>query len=1760
MSYHIKLFIGTLLTVLVLFGYQQSRATTATSTAVATVEATLISESPGAVAFGVSVNNLTHSVVELGDISFDRFAVEGETPAGQEGWPEVPAVVRYVLMPPQSGVSLKVVSIKSRTLSNINLYPRQPEDFTKLQNPAMVAVAHDGLTPVMQDPASLTHAGFLPEETVRLGRPTIMRGFRMVPVVINPLRYNPVTKELVIIDDIELALDFTSAENQVNIVENPGRRKPSRMVHAIISDMVVNPPAPLRDGEAQNGSVVYVMGTGGNWDAAYTEIKPLVEWRRRMGWSAAVIKVNNTNDRNVVKAAILDAYNKWENPPEHVILVGDTDGAFPMAYFDMRVGAAYPYESDQPFIQLEGDGQDYMPDAAVGRFIVFGNANASMLKGIVEKTIKYESNPALGDANQAGWFKRGIVAAVSIRSGISSIDMCRLTKDVMLRNGYNQVNELYWTPADQEPGPRNFVRDNVNGGISLLMFRGHALMGDRNNRFEFNDVDALTNHGLLPFALIVTCNTGDYGEKIYNPVASHAERFNYHPTGGAIGSVGCAGATHTAYNNAFCTGVVNAMFGKKITQQGWAFHRGKIDLLLNYQAHDQYNHPENRNDPSWRTHYHIINLFGDPAVDLYTDTPRQLTVTHPTMNIGSSHLEVIVQGKDDEEPVEGAQVCLYKAGANDGVAFQVVGHTDANGRVVLHTDPAQVLNGDKVMLTVTGHNLFPYLKDFNISQAQNFIGAKSYTVDDDANGLSVGNGDGKVNPTETIELTIAVNNYGANKPNGAMSVTLKPAPEQAHVLSMVQGRDKVDMDSAPNSGASANATFVFEVHGGFPAEQRARFDMTVDAGGSKYYSAVELPVTGVRFEFVSLAWTGGKFERAGSGQAKITIKAVGDKSPIMSGQLISLTKNVNTSPDPVAFAAMDSGKTKESANAFTIGGDPFHLSGSRADLALVLTSDSGVQDTVFLSTYSRDAKAGEPIGPDPYGYIGIDDKDTSWFVFPEYEWIEIKDKDTTLLKDTGADQDKSVVMPLPFKFKHYGEVYDSVTISSNGWIAVGSHRDQLAANNRRMGSGCTVPGMIAPFWDDLITDNNSKIVQWYDADKGLYIVEWYSCYRYRNGGKGETETFQVILHDPRMYPTFTGDGNIIFQYLEVTNGDVSANQAWDSPFATVGIASGDLSSALEYTYWGDYTPGAEPLAARRAILFTTAKVFASGVAHGHVTDAKTGAPVSGALVATSFNYFALTDDNGYYCIPDMLDAAQLDSFYTFKASRDFYNSTEKSDIEIIPDDTITVNFALLHPEFDFRWVNGGELIEKLVDTLYIGPDELHEREHVLRLTNTGNGPLDFTSKFEFRDIEARGVPGRDKPWDVIWDLDITKEIPTGNKQMNGVVMAGGKIIVAGGGSRNDNIPARFYRFTREGALIDSIDQPWIDTYGVRDMVFDGQYIWSPFRARDAQGNNLTARLYKFDLDMQLVDSLTLQDSTVAPRCLAYDHVNKVFYVSGSTRFIRTMDVNGNFLDSHEPAFMGETINKWGLAWYEAQPDSFKLLIYSNIGQGTDPEMLAYNPVTKDIKYMGKFVDKVNDRPMGIDVTGQYNSSMWTLLSIISNSEADRLVLRELEPNTSWISYDPIEGSIEPGEHVDIKVNLNNHEKELGYYYVFIAFEHTADPGWFDLPVSLEVDTVKEVGVEFEQFDNSPTEFGLRQNYPNPFNPSTRIRFGIETAGATKLTVWDINGRLVATLIDQPLLAGSHSILFHAGNLPNGVYFNRLESGGKVSIRKMVLVK
>ena len=157
-----------------------------------------------------------------------------------------------------------------------------------------------------------------------------------------------------------------------------------------------------------------------------------------------------------------------------------------------------------------------------------------------------------------------------------------------------------------------------------------------------------------------------------------------------------------------------------------------------------------------------------------------------------------------------------------------------------------------------------------------------------------------------------------------------------------------------------------------------------------------------------------------------------------------------------------------------------------------------------------------------------------------------------------------------------------------------------------------------------------------------------------------------------------------------------------------------------------------------------------------------------------------------------------------------------------------------------------------------------------------------------------------------------------------------------------------------------------------------------------------------------------------------------------------------------------------------------------------------------------------------------------------------------------------------GHNPDL-VNLD-YTGNIAYEFDFRSIYATVLQDWFGLP---EADVAANLNGDFETLpivdgppanptaveeEAVPEAFALHQNYPNPFNPTTTISYTLGRTGRVQLRVYDVQGRLVRTLLDKTMAAGSYAQSFDATGLPSGTYLYRLDTPDGHQSRRMTLVR
>ncbi|MFH1525181.1 MAG: T9SS type A sorting domain-containing protein [Bacteroidota bacterium] len=147
----------------------------------------------------------------------------------------------------------------------------------------------------------------------------------------------------------------------------------------------------------------------------------------------------------------------------------------------------------------------------------------------------------------------------------------------------------------------------------------------------------------------------------------------------------------------------------------------------------------------------------------------------------------------------------------------------------------------------------------------------------------------------------------------------------------------------------------------------------------------------------------------------------------------------------------------------------------------------------------------------------------------------------------------------------------------------------------------------------------------------------------------------------------------------------------------------------------------------------------------------------------------------------------------------------------------------------------------------------------------------------------------------------------------------------------------------------------------------------------------------------------------------------------------------------------------------------------------------------------------------------------------------------------------------PGDTNSTGFYLTTREIALGIGMIY-EWKDAVQPD-FLIGAIIDGDTLGTItSVESEMTNNLLTDIILHQNYPNSFNPKTVIKFQVPSSKFIKLEVYDILGRDVQTLVDAPMSAGEHEVIFNGSGLPSGVYIYTLKVNEFSQSRKMLLLK
>jgi len=978
------------------------------------------------------------------------------------------------------------------------------------------------------------------EDLVTLGPVMTMRGRRWMPVTLRPYAVDPETGQIVPCRSLRVSL---SPRGGVPGKGPEGSTLESTAAEAIFSLI------------HEDGPTGYLIVTAPEYE---TDLDPLVEWKRRKGYEVTVATTDETGVAlSEIRDFIAGAYETWEHPPLYVLLVGDVD----------EIPCDYSYSgdvSDHPYAAVEGD--DYLPELFVGRLAVGSRAD---VQTIVAKTVHYERHPYTAEGS--GWFTRALMVAADYGSQ-TPVQTSRYCAERLRAIGFTEIDSVYCDSGcpGQEP-----ITASIDSGLTIVNYRGWARgsAGWHAPDYQTEYIEGLANGWKLPVVISNVCHTGNFGDDGVTFGETWVRAGSASEPKGAVAFIGNGDPwSYTRWNDRIAMGFYESMECFHIRRLGAILAGTKIALIDQFPSELWY---DETGEQSVEFYFHIYNLQGDPELSVWTAGPRTIVVTHPdTVSVGADFVEVTVTEADGVTPVERARVGVVQGGQVLGSA-----HTGPAGTALVAAAPAADV--DSLNITVTGTDLLPYEGLAAVVVPEAFLAYAGHDLDDSA----PGNGDGILNPGETAAIAVTLANSGTEAATGVTAAVdsiwgadvVSGTLSFADITAGEEGTSLTPLSLRVGVG-TANGTVV-------RVGLRAEFD-----GGTSSRTFFTVPVAAPDPVCVSaVASADSVLDPGETAELIVTLANAGSAAGSgVTAVLRSLTGSVTVSDSLATLGAFAAGDTVANASdPFEVTADPGMAVGQAAGFTVELTTAEGAVLTASFAVIVGRVDHSAPLGPDAYGYYGYDNTDEDYAARPLFDWIPCSPAYGGEGVNLNLRDNRLVAVGLPFVFTHYGQPYDSLVVSDNGWLSFDTDW-YLDFNNWTLpnlhGNACQV----AAFWENLNPRRRidgayvaDGVYAWSDTARHRFVVEWSRIPYFDEIEDDNLQTFQIILYDPDHYATPTGDGEIVFQYKQIVDVDETYQRA------TVGIEDHTEEVGLEYAFSGIYPPGAAPLSGGLAVKFTT---------------------------------------------------------------------------------------------------------------------------------------------------------------------------------------------------------------------------------------------------------------------------------------------------------------------------------------------------------------------------------------------------------------------------------------------------------------------------------------------------------------------------------------------------------------------------------------------
>jgi hypothetical protein len=604
---------------------------------------------------GISITyrtgELISNTVSVSGQTWHQLALPGYTLLRETGKPQLPVFGELVMIPQGATYEFDVTWGSTSVSQGFFVYPALAPATDRYGDPEPL---------FGYDPVAYSTNAFWPASPVKLVDVQDLRGLQLAWFDITPISFNPVTGELLIIEEITLNISFNGAGNFLHYNDHSSDFLKSFPLLAVNAASIADEINEYLSGTHSEtllpvAPANYIMIT----DSMFLEAtRKLADWKQQLGYTVEVIAGTGWTYA-AMKSEVHSRYHAWSPKPDYLLLVGDHNH-LPA---EMMPNPANEIFGTDLHLVTMGGPYDYTPEMAKGRISA---STASQAMTIVDKIITYEKNPPADtsfyltglncaqfqDDNFDNYADRRFVhTSEEVRDYLTSkgYDIKRVYYADLTSSTPMYYNPSYYSNGQSLPaallspsfnwnGNASHITSNINSGAFYVLHRDHGYAGGSGWHAPYyvtSSIGSLNNGNKTPVVFSINCHTGEF-----TLPECFAERFHRHANGGAVGVVAASYYSYSGWNDGFTAGMFDAIWSNPGLVP--AFGQGGIFAPILTPHGDIRNMGRVMNQglirmtQTWSTSvseasytYRLFHYFGDPSMRIRTMVPAAIAATYP---------------------------------------------------------------------------------------------------------------------------------------------------------------------------------------------------------------------------------------------------------------------------------------------------------------------------------------------------------------------------------------------------------------------------------------------------------------------------------------------------------------------------------------------------------------------------------------------------------------------------------------------------------------------------------------------------------------------------------------------------------------------------------------------------------------------------------------------------------------------------------------------------------------------------------------------------------------------------------------------------------------------------------------------------------------------------------------------------------------------------------------------------------------------------